>query len=63
MEWGPAQKKSFEDLKLYLQQLPTLSSPKQRQPLILYVSATHVAISGVLVVEKEITRDGNTVKQ
>jgi hypothetical protein len=56
MEWGPKQHKAFEDLNLYVQHLPTLSSPKQGQPLILYVSATHSAISGALVVEKEVTK-------
>jgi hypothetical protein len=55
MEWGPQQQKAFEDLKLYLEHLPTLSSPEQGQPLILYISTTHSAISGALVVEKEVT--------
>jgi hypothetical protein len=55
MEWGPQQQKAFKDLKLYLEHLPTLSSPEQGQPLILYISTTHSAISGALVVEKEVT--------
>jgi hypothetical protein len=50
-------------LKSYLEHLPTLSSPEQGQPLILYVSATHSAISGALVTEKEITQNGKTTKQ
>jgi hypothetical protein len=50
-------------LKLYLEHLLALSSPKQGQPLILYFSATHSAVSGALVVEKEITRDGKNVNQ
>jgi hypothetical protein len=37
VEWGAEQQKAFEDLKSYLEQLPTLSSPEQGQPLILYV--------------------------
>jgi hypothetical protein len=56
------QQKAFEDLKLYLQQLPTLSSPEQRQPLILFVFATHSAVSGALVQEKEITKNDKTIK-
>jgi hypothetical protein len=40
VEWGVEQWKVFDDLKSYLEQLPTLSSPEQGQPLILYVSAT-----------------------
>jgi hypothetical protein len=50
-------------LKTYLQHLPTLSSPEQGQPLILYVSATHSTVSGALVVEKEVTTNSKIVKQ
>jgi hypothetical protein len=53
VEWGAVQQKAFDDLKLYLQHLPTLSSLEQGQPLILYVSATHTVVRGALVVEKE----------
>jgi hypothetical protein len=63
MEWGAEQKKAYEDVKLYLEHLPTLSSPEQGQPLILYISTTHSAVSEALVVEKEATRDGKIAKQ
>jgi hypothetical protein len=53
VEWGPKQQKAIDDLNQYLQHLPTLSSPEQGQPLILYVSATHTVVSGALVIEKE----------
>jgi hypothetical protein len=33
------------------------------QPLILYISATHVAISGSLMVKKEIVNNGKATKQ
>jgi hypothetical protein len=49
-------------LKLYLEHLPTLSSPEQGQPLILYISATHSAVNESLAIEKEITRDGKIAK-
>jgi hypothetical protein len=39
--WGAEQQKAYDDLKSYLEKLPTLSSLGQGQPLILYVSATH----------------------
>jgi hypothetical protein len=39
-----------------------LSTPEQGQPLILYVSATHLAVSGALVVEKEIMHKDKTTK-
>jgi hypothetical protein len=63
LEWGPEQQKAFEDLKLYLQQLPTLSSPEQEQPLILYVSTTHSTVNGALIVGKEVAKNDKTVKQ
>jgi hypothetical protein len=63
IEWGVEQRKAFDDLKSYLRYLPTLSSPEQGQPLILYVSATHSDVSGALVTEKEITQNGKIVKQ
>jgi hypothetical protein len=49
-------------LKLYLQ-LPTLSSPKQGQPSILYVSAMHSVVSRALVIEKEVTKESKVMKQ
>jgi hypothetical protein len=62
IQWGAKQQKAFESLKSYLQELPTLSSPEKGQPLILYVSATHVAVSGALVVEKEFVSNGKPMK-
>jgi hypothetical protein len=50
-------------MKQYLQHLPTLSSPEQGQPLILYVFATHSVVSGALVVQKEVTHKGAVMKQ
>jgi hypothetical protein len=50
IEWGTKHQKAFESIKSYLEKLPTLSSLEQGQLLILYVSATHIAVSGALVV-------------
>jgi hypothetical protein len=63
IEWGAEQRKAFNDLKSYLEQLPKLSSPEQGQPLILYVSVKHSTVSGALVIEKEVTQNGKTIKQ
>jgi hypothetical protein len=63
VEWGEDQQKAFEDLNLYLEHLPTLSTPEQGQPLIMYVSATHSVVSGALVIEKEIIKEGKNVNQ
>jgi hypothetical protein len=62
VEWGLEQQKPFEDLKFYLQQWPMLSSPKQGQPIILYVSATHSFASRALVIEKETSKASKTTK-
>jgi hypothetical protein len=50
--WGAEQQEAFDALKEYIQKLPTLASPQSDQPLILYTSATHTAVSGGLVQEK-----------
>jgi hypothetical protein len=63
IEWGAEQQEAFESLKSYLKKLPTLSSPEKRQPLILYVSATHAAVSGALMVKKETISNGKATKQ
>jgi ribonuclease HI len=43
--------------------LPTLTSPQPDQPLILYVSAMHKAVSGALVQEREIYKKGRKLSQ
>jgi ribonuclease HI len=51
-QWGPAQQKAFEELKQYLIDLTTLTPPAPGAPLLLYVAASHSAVSAVLVQEK-----------
>jgi hypothetical protein len=51
-QWGPAQQKAFEELKQYLIDLTTLSPPLPGAPLLLYVAASHSAVSTALVQEK-----------
>jgi hypothetical protein len=59
-QWGPTQQKAFEELKQYLIELTTLTPPSSRIPLLLYVVASHAAISVALVQEKQ---DGQAKKQ
>jgi hypothetical protein len=47
-------------LKQYLIQLTTLTPPSSGAPLLLYVAASHFAVSAALVQEK---KDGQTKKQ
>jgi hypothetical protein len=51
-QWGPTQQKAFEELKQYLIDLTTLTPPSPRAPLLLYVAASHSAVSAALVQEK-----------
>jgi hypothetical protein len=57
---GPAQQKAFEELKQYLIDLTTLTPPLPGAPLLLYVAASHSAVSAALVQEK---LDGQIKKQ
>jgi hypothetical protein len=59
-QWGLAQQKAFEELKQYLIDLTTLTPPAPRAPLLLYVAASHSAVSAALVQEK---LKGQTKKQ
>jgi hypothetical protein len=51
-QWGPTQQKAFEELKQYLIDLTTLTPPMLGAPLLLYVAASHSAVSTTLVQEK-----------
>jgi hypothetical protein len=59
-QWGPNQQKAFEELKQYLIELTTLTPPSPGTPLLLYVAASHAAVSAALVQEKQ---EGQTKKQ
>jgi hypothetical protein len=59
-QWGPAQQIAFEELKQYLIDLTTLTPPSSGTPLLLYVTASHSAVSAALVQEKQ---DGQLKRQ
>jgi hypothetical protein len=59
-QWGPIQQKAFEELKQYLIQLTILTPPSSGAPLLLYVAASHAAVSAALVQERQ---DGQAKKQ
>ena len=52
-QWGPKQQEAFEELKNYLIHLTTLSPPAKYAHLLLYVAAAPVAVSIVLVQERQ----------
>jgi len=53
-EWGEEQKKSFRELKDYLENLTKMTSPNPEETLLLYTSASQTAVSAALVVERTI---------
>jgi hypothetical protein len=57
---GPTHQKAFEELKQYLIELTTLTPSSSGTPLLLYVTASHAAVSAALVQEKQ---DGQARKQ
>jgi hypothetical protein len=59
-QWGPTEQKAFEELKQYLIELTILTPPLLGATLLLYVAASHVAVSAALVQEKQ---DGQAKKQ
>jgi hypothetical protein len=54
--WGLEQAAAFESLKQHLSELATLTSPNPSLPLLLYIAASHCAVSATLVQEQD--KDG-----
>jgi hypothetical protein len=51
-EWPKEADAAFSQLKKVLSTPPVLVTPKEREPLLLYITATHQVVSTVLVVER-----------
>jgi hypothetical protein len=51
-EWTEEADTAFAQLKKVLSTPPVLVAPKKREPLLLYIAATHQVVSTVLVVER-----------
>jgi hypothetical protein len=51
-EWTEEAYVAFTQLKKVLSTPPVLVAPKEKEPLLLYIAATHQVISTVLVVER-----------
>ncbi|GJU34048.1 reverse transcriptase domain-containing protein [Tanacetum coccineum] len=50
--WTPEAEQAFKQLKQHLSKLPLLVAPKPKEELIVYLSASHGAISAVLMTER-----------
>lgn len=57
-EWTANADEAFEDLKRLLSTYLVLVMPKEREPMLLYIVATHQVVSTTLVVEQP--EDGKT---
>jgi hypothetical protein len=51
-EWTEEADAAFSQLKKVLSTPPVLVAPKEREPLLLYITATHQVVSTVLIVER-----------
>jgi hypothetical protein len=51
-EWTEEADTAFAQLKKVLSTLPVLVTPKEKEPVLLYIAATHQVVSTVLVVER-----------
>ncbi|GKC71842.1 reverse transcriptase domain-containing protein [Tanacetum coccineum] len=51
-DWTPEAEQAFKQLKQHLSELPMLVAPKPKEELIVYMSASHGAISAVLMTER-----------
>jgi hypothetical protein len=51
IEWTEEADQAFAHLKKVISTLPVLVAPKEKEPLLLYIAATHQVVSTVLVVE------------
>ncbi|GKE09317.1 reverse transcriptase domain-containing protein [Tanacetum coccineum] len=50
--WTPEAEQAFKQLKQHLSELPLLVAPKPKEELIVYMSASHEAISAILMTER-----------
>jgi hypothetical protein len=51
-EWKEEADTAFAQLKKVLSTPPVLVAPKEKEPLLLYIAATHQVVSTVLLVER-----------
>ncbi|GJZ32821.1 reverse transcriptase domain-containing protein, partial [Tanacetum coccineum] len=51
-DWTPEAEQAFKQLKQHLSELPILVAPKPKEELIVYMPASHGAISAVLMTER-----------
>jgi hypothetical protein len=50
--WTEEAQAAFDDLKRHLSTSPVLVTPREKEPMLLYIAATNQVVSSVLVVER-----------
>jgi hypothetical protein len=58
-QWSESQKQAFQELKDYFSNMTKLCPSEPKSPLLLYLSASNLAVSAVLVQEKEEKESSN----
>jgi hypothetical protein len=62
-EWTEEADAAFSQLKKVLSTPPVLVAPKEREPLVLYITATHQLVSTVLVLKQSEERKAHGVQR
>ncbi|GJU90799.1 reverse transcriptase domain-containing protein [Tanacetum coccineum] len=52
-QWTPEAEEAFKQMKRLIAELPTLTAPREREELIIYLAAAKEAISAVLMTDRE----------
>ena len=52
--WTDSAKAGLDEIKTLLANNPVLTAPNIDEPMLLYIVATHLVVSAVLVVEREV---------
>jgi dsDNA-binding SOS-regulon protein len=52
IEWTEERDQAFAHLKKVLSTPPVLVAPNEKEPLLLYIAATHQVVSTILIVER-----------
>jgi hypothetical protein len=53
-DWGQEQREAFNSLRDYLTKMTKMTAPDPKDTHLLYISASHSAVSAALVLEREI---------
>ena len=51
-QWTPEAEAAFKEMKKHIANLPTLTAPRPKEELVMYLSAAREAISAVLLAER-----------